>query len=103
MPFNPDLIVKCLESYLPPEPELQIWTGDKKADGNTPTPPLTPSSSSSSLKTINKLQHYINKAQEAIAALDNQAMSPKLVKNIGKIFSESLTHHTTIYVPQIME
>ena len=91
MPFNPDLIIKRLESRLPPEPELQIWTGDKKADGNTPTPPSTPSSSSSSPKTLDKLRHYINKAQEAMAELDNQAMSSKLMKNIDKIFSGSLT------------
>lgn len=93
LPWNPDPIIKRLESCLLPEPELQIWTGDKKTDGSTPTPPPTPSSSSSSPKTLDKLRHYINKAQEAIADLDeaNRIMSPKLEKNIGKIFSGSLT------------
>lgn len=52
MPINPDLIIKHLESHLPPEPELQIWTGDKKADRSTPTPPSTPSSSSSYQKPL---------------------------------------------------
>lgn len=93
MPINPDPIIQCLESKLPEESELQIWTGDKKADGNTPTPPPTPSSASSSPKTLDKLRHYIHKTQEAMAALNeaNQTMSPSVIRNIGKIFSGSLT------------
>ena len=89
MPWNPDPIIKHLESCLLPEPELQIWTGDKKADGSTPAP--TPSSSSSSPKTLDKLRHYINKAQEAISEIDeaNQILSLRLEKNISNISQEA--------------
>ena len=92
-PFKPDPIIERLKNKLPPEPELQIWTGDRKADGSTPTPPSTPSSDSSSPKNLHKLRHHIYKACEAMAEFDktNQVMSPKLVKNISKIFSGSLT------------
>ena len=93
IPFKPDPIIERLKNKLPPEPELQMWTGDRKADGSTPTPPPTPSSNSSSPMTLQKLRHHIYKAYEAMAEFDktNQAMSPKLMKNIGKIFSGSLT------------
>ena len=85
-------IIEHLKKKLPSEAELQIWTGDRKADGSTPTPPPSPSSISSSPKTLGKLWHHIYKACEAMAELDkaNQTMSPKLKKNIGKIFSGSL-------------
>lgn len=92
LPLNYKPVIECLKKKLPPDTELQIWTGDKKADGSTPTPPSTPSSNSSPPKTLSKLRLHINKAYEAMAELDeaSQTMSPKLMKNISKIFSGSL-------------
>lgn len=91
-PFNPDPTLETLEKRMIPVPDLQIWTGDRDAEGNSPPPPSTPSSDASSPKNIQKLRHHISKAERSLGEIKHivNNASPGLTNRIEKVFSGSL-------------
>ena len=72
--------------------DLQIWTGDRDTEGNSPLPSSTLSSDASSLKNIQKLRHHISKAGRSLGEVKHivNNASPDPTNRIEKVFSESL-------------
>lgn len=90
-PFNPSIVLDKLKAKIGSStPEMEIWHGE--GGGPHGTPPKSPSSTSSSPKTLQNLCRSIDKVQATLGefggALD--AMSPNLTQNIEQIFSGSI-------------
>lgn len=90
-PFRPSVVLDPLRvKFRSPSPEMEFWYGEDGGPHGTSS--RSPSSNSSSPKTLQNLRRSINKTKAALDefgdALDS--ISPKLNQKIQQIFSGSL-------------